>query len=612
MQALLSKLPAFALPFVTRSLRGGRGKRYIIFSLLLASLTGIMGLWIALGAGNFEQSLRIEFDVEDYEFERERAEFTVLTHDALEQREAEDELRVLVSGRRSYDSVIYGNAFELYDHGLRMLEMAAWSPAYAADDEALRAQAIALLSDRIPTYQLDVYERNVYDPSYAREMFPWHDKHQRQMLEVVIAKAGVPDIETYASPLSFHDALKLTVFFAGIILASLVTVFGPLLVAVQQAQERHENTLMPLTGTALDARELTLGLSAGPMAVVAIFAVPQLLIFMLCALLAGEFAVAMAMIAAMIATGALFMFGGQLLGQLLGHKRTPGIIGIALMMLTGVAWLSGAGLMFSADHNVAGVSAILPHLGLAALLAEVFVEIPANFSRVFVGAFAWTGGAVVLSWLMLTALARRIEGRNGPLLGALPALLGAATCVVLVNVALPTDIDNSRDAIRHFLGLAMLAFPLALLLMARVPTGDGPAKMRKVPVPALLGEFAAWGAIHAFAIAVLFGTDLQAMHPVSLLWMAWCIGVLGLIAIRVVSVPSTVASSLWAGFCGMSLILGFAQAMFWGVDRGHHDFEDVFVMMQLSPVLGLIQLALTIYIPVSLVRHLRKNLGSIR
>jgi hypothetical protein len=88
--------------------------------------------------------------------------------------------------------------------------------------------------------------------------------------------------------------------------------------------------------------------------------------------------------------------------------------------------------------------------------------------------------------------------------------------------------------------------------------------------------------------------------------------VLGLIAMRIVATPSKVSANLWAGFCTFSLLLGFGQSVFWGVDGGHKDIDDVFVMMQLSPVLGLLQIALVVWIPLSLVRHLRSNLGSIR
>ena len=68
--------------------------------------------------------------------------------------------------------------------------------------------------------------------------------------------------------------------------------------------------------------------------------------------------------------------------------------------LCGVAWLLGGALAADAEHEVAGFAAVLPHIGLSALLAEVFIEIPADFSWVFVGTFAWTCGAVVLGWVL--------------------------------------------------------------------------------------------------------------------------------------------------------------------------------------------------------------------
>ncbi|PRQ04674.1 hypothetical protein ENSA5_05880 [Enhygromyxa salina] len=605
MQALLSKLPAFALPFVTRSLRGGRGKRYVIFSLVIAALTGIVGLWLALGNGSFEQSLRVEMGLEAYEFDREREAFTVYTHDLREHADTEREIAELRRAGIHTDTdteYLYTGAYQLFDHGRMLLEHAASSPVRTEDQARLRDEARALLG----------LDSQTMDPTYGREAwadaFWWHDAKEVAVLERVLEAGGVPAVEGYSSPLAVGDALEITGFLAGMLLAALATVFAPLLVAVQQAQERHENTLMPLTGTALSPRELAIGLASGPTAVVAIFAVPQLAIFLLCSALAGELLVAGALLAALATTSVFFIFGGQLLGQLLGHKRTPGIIGIALMSLAGVAWMTGAAIAVDAEHEIAGFSAVLPHIGLSALLAEVFIEIPANFSRVFVGTFAWTGAALILGGLTMTALARRIEGRAGSLLSRGQALLGAVTCVILVNVALPTAMHDG-EALRLYLGLALLALPFALLLMARVPAGDGPPRMRKVPVPALLLEFAAWGAIHAVVAGVAFGFDAAAFHPVALAWLAWCIAVLGLIAIRVVSVPAKIIATLWAGFCGMSLLLGFAQAMVWAIERANLD--ELFVLSQLSPVLGLIQVGLTIWIPLSLVRHLRKNLGAI-
>ena len=595
---LLAKLPAFALPFVTRSLRGGRGRRYMVFSLILAVVTSIVGMWLTLGSGNLEQSMRVDLDVEPYEFEVERQTFTVLTHDPFEYQRVKSEIAQLQAKGEAPDEFRYGEAYELFEQGQIMMQEAARSTVFNTNHAQLRERAAAMIDPQA-----------VMDYEWSND-FNWQNASQVKMLEAVLDNQGIPQVATYSSPLGVHDGLKLIGLFAGLLLAGLATVFAPLLVAVQQAQERHENTLMPLTGTALSPRELAVGLAAGPSTVIAIFAVPQLLIFLTCAAVAGEILVAGALLAAIAATGALFIFGAQLLGQLMGNKRTPGVIGIALMCLTGVAWLTGAGLMFSHEHEVAGFSAVLPHLGLAALLTETFFDVPASFSRVFFGAFVWTGGAVIFAWLTMNALSRRIEGTGGALLDRWSTLLGALTCVGLVNVALP-DTAYQDEFVRQYMGLAMLALPFALLLMARVPVGDGHPRMRKVPVPSLLLEFGAWGVLHVVLVGVVFGVDLESLHPVAIGWLTWCTVVLGLIAIRVVAVPAKVAANLWAGFCGMSLMVGFAQALYWAESWQQHDLGDVFAMSELSPMLGLLQVGLTVWIPVSLVRHLRKNLGSI-
>jgi hypothetical protein len=593
MHALLSKLPAFALPFVTRSLRGGRGKRYSIFSLVIAALTGIIGLWLALGSGQFEQSLRAEFNLEEHEFVRERQEFTVYVHSETELRRAEREIRGL---SKAIEVREYGEVAQLVDHGRMMLERASRSTAHNQSYIELREQARQLTG--------------IYFTDVATD-FAWYDAGEVQSLRSVIDRGGVPAVELYRSPLDIRDALVITGFLAGLLLAGFTTIFVPLLVAVQQAQERHENTLMPLTGTALSPRELAMGLALGPISVVAIFAIPQLAIFLICAAVAGEVLVAGALLAALFTTSVLFTFLAQLLGQLFGHRPTPGVIGISLMSLLGVAWLMGAAFAADAEPDTAGFAAVFPHIGLSALLAEVFIEVNAGFGRAFVSIFVWTLGAMVFGWLTMTALSRKIEGSDGALLTRAQALLGALTSIALVNVAIPAQ-AHEAEAVRQYVGLGMLSLPFFALFMARVPTSDGPPRMRKVPAPALLLEFASWGVAHIVLAGLMFGFDSQALHPVALAWMGWCVLVLGLIAIRIVATPGKVSANLWAGFCAFSLVFGFAQSVYWGVDGSRKDFDDVFVMMQLSPVLGVLQIALMIWIPLSLVRHLRSNLGSIR
>jgi hypothetical protein len=599
MQALLSKLPAFALPFVTRSLRGGRGRRYLIFSLVIAALTGVVGLWLALGSGNFEQGLRAEFGLEEHEFIRERREFTVYVHsqDALHRAERERRHIADELARSGFPTTReYGEVSAIVDWGRSALERASRSTAYMPEQIELRNQARAVTGIYIEDTMMT---------------FAWNDPTEVEGLRAAIARRGLPAIEMYESPLGIRDALRITGFFAGILLAAFATVFAPLLVAVQQAQERHENTLMPLTGTALSPRELAVGLAVGPVSVISIFAIPQLAIFLICSTFAGEVLVAGALLAALFATSVLFIFGAQLLGHLFGHRRTPGVIGIALMAVTGVAWLVGAAFVADGENSTAGFAAVFPHIGLSALLAEVFIEIHSSFGWVFVATFVWTCGAVVLAWLAMTALSRKIEGSDGALLTRAHALIGALTCIALVNVAIPHE-GYQAEALRQYVGLGILALPFFALFLTRVPTTDGPPRMRKVPVGKLLLEFASWGVAHIVVVGVLFGLDLQAMHPIALSWLGWCVLVLGLIAIRIVATPGKVAANVWAGFCAFSLVLGFAQSVYWGVEGRHRDLEDVFVMMQLSPVLGLIQIALTVWIPVSLIRHLRSNLGSIR
>ena len=73
------------------------------------------------------------------------------------------------------------------------------------------------------------------------------------------------------------------------------------------------------------------------------------------------------------------------------------------MSVTGMAWLIGAAFAADAEHELAGAAAVFPHIGLSALLAEVFIEIDAAFGRVFVATFVWTCGAVVLAWLATLA-----------------------------------------------------------------------------------------------------------------------------------------------------------------------------------------------------------------
>src|SRR5690606_34815234 len=119
------------------------------------------------------------------------------------------------------------------------------------------------------------------------------------------------------------------------------------------------------------------------------------------------------------------------------------------------------------------------------------------------------------------------------------ALAAAATAMVLVTCASPLKADGYEPL--YLLNLGVLAVPLALLLMMRVPIGDVPAAMRKVPVGGLVGEFLGWSALYLAAAAVMVGLDQMYVlrQPVALLYALWFLGVTALLALRVTAAPLT-------------------------------------------------------------------------
>jgi hypothetical protein len=606
MNKLLAKLPAFALPFVTRSLRGGRGRRYALMSLLIATATAMLGLWLALGSGSFEQSVRMELALEGNEWNRQRSEFVVFAHNDHERMAYEADARKIRRNPYADLHANWGEVAMLTRDGRYLLEDFAQAVNARTDEElALQARARAVLDPNGTIQDWSGYGR-----------VSWDDPELRAQFERVLELEGVPEVKPYTSPLGLGDALTFVGFIAGLVLAACATVFAPLLVAIQQAQERHENTLTPLTGTGLRSRELAIGLASGPVAVVAIFAAPHLLMFAGCALLVGNGLSGLGLLAALAASGLFLIFAGQLLGHLIGHRRTPGIIAIAMMSVLGIAWLAGVALLTELERDTAGFAAVLPTLGLSGLLAHTFVDggaayfgPQAYFDMLLLATVAWSVAALVFAGLALAALSHEIEGRPGARLGRGATLLGALTCIGLMQMMIPFHV--TEEGLRMYLGLGVLALPFAVLLMARVPVGDDPPRMRRVPVARLLGEFAGWCVAHVAVSTVLSSFDVgDTLHPVALIWMSWCVLVLGLMAIRVVSLQSSILSHLFLAFCGASLIMGFLQSAFWAFDNSH-DLEDLFAMSQVSAVLGLLQIFVTVGIPLALVRSLRKKLGSL-
>lgn len=587
-------LPAFCVPFVTRAFRGGRRRRFTFFSGLLGLLALVMSFWLALGSGPMEQELRVALDLEQSEWEREQNEYLIIVHGAEEEKMMRDGF-VLESTR--------GEA-----RGL--LQAAVAKPTLEPEFMELQERAQALL-ELEPGSTVDYY-----DP-----YFEWYDGWQIQRIESIVANGLEPRVVRYASPLGVVDAFSLLGVISGSILILLAFVFGPLTVGVQQAQEVNENTLQPLTGTALTARQLALGLASGPLAVVGLLALPQIALYLVASGITGGLAPAAGLIVIATLGCAAVSLTTQLIGHMMGRRRTPGIVGGFLLVALGTGAAVGMGFGLNLDGDTARILTLLPQGSAFYLLHEAFAggpllaasEVSAAISSMAAGAM----GLIVLSVLLLLVLERKIAGRDGPALTRVEALVGLLTATVLALITVPYIDDMWRqdnDEVYYMMTLALLAPSLTLLMMSRVPVGDLPPNMRRLSLPRLLGELAVGMGIHLLAVLLISRDPLSfgVFHPVSLAYLVWCGAVLGLLAVRAVAYPVSILNGVWLAFCTLALSVAFGHAAVWSAETGHLGLSHVFALGELSPVLGLIQVALTVFIPLSLVRALRKNLAAIR
>src|SRR5690606_4508715 len=88
----LEALRTAALPFVTRSLRGGRLRRTLALSLLLSILTVVLGAWISFGDGDFEAGVRVSFGLEESRWSRQQNDYVIVVDSPGEAAELEREL----------------------------------------------------------------------------------------------------------------------------------------------------------------------------------------------------------------------------------------------------------------------------------------------------------------------------------------------------------------------------------------------------------------------------------------------------------------------------------------------------------------------------------------
>jgi hypothetical protein len=536
-----------ARPFVARALRGPRGRRLLALSVLLTAMSGVLGGWLALGTGEVERELRAAFSLEENTFRQEQSRFVLIADSADEAAALHSELQRRAAGLvPGYDETAYRVQNMLDTAELRLRQAAVGEPP--RELRGLQVEAVRTLETWTKSH--------VPSGSYrAGDYFAWYDADEVRALRSAVAREMTPGVEIYASPLGPLDALRMAGVFAGGALILLLLLAAPVLAGTQMAQETHENTLQPLAGSALRAQELAIGLTAGPLAVVGVLA--------------------------------------ALLGILGG-------IGVALAA--------------EMSHRTAGTLALLPQAAASHSLAQAFGlggEGPAFGAEidttvpVIVGAL----GMLTLAYLGLRALARRVGNTDVVTLRGGEALVGAIAAMVLVTTANP-PLDEWRSEEFYLLNLGMLSIPLAILLMMRAPTGDVPPALRRTPVGPLVGEFMAWAALYLALAATMLPHGAMHVfgHPIAFLYALWFLVVTALLSLRVAVAPMTFASRLWTMVCMVMLAIAFGETAAWSrsAQNLYSSNPSVFALTELSPLLGFVQAALTIAVPWTLLRALRR------
>ncbi len=605
----MTELRAAVRPFVARSLRGPRARRSFALSAVLAAVVMVLGLWIARGDGELERDARRGLQLEKSSQQRMYEDFVFVTHDVWSTEHARAEVERLVEA----EHVDFGR------HGGHVFQMAAMGHDTLRAAVAADPKSIPLSHAQLAGQAQLVYERHAHWSAGNRvgrtAGFDWNSERDRTRLAAIVAHDLVPEVVEYGSPLGTRDAIGLVGLFAGLLLTVLATVVAPVLVGIAVAQEAHENTLQPLTGTSLSPRQLAFGLIVGPAAPIAIVAAPQLAIALVAASLVGGLLPAFVYVALLVpCVWALFALA-QVVGMHAGKRRGPGIIGITLLALSGTWTL--VGVVLGLDHwftrSKAGVMALVPSGGLVHFLRDAFIgapDMPVQIEAVEPGWFATRLFAsaltcIVLGVLALRATERRILGRFATPLSRSEAMVGIAMLSTLTLLSVP------EGATQAWLGtLAMLVMPMQVLVMGRVPVGDAPAGTTRVRVGALLGEFAAFVAIHAVLAAAIVGLGwLGDLRPAASLQLGWGLLVAALVSIRVVAAPAKLPTLVWAGFAYVLAIVTFVTGAI-NIASLRQPYgarsEVLFALWEASPVLGLVQAAFTLAIPVLFVRALRQ------
>ena len=586
---------AACLPFVTRSLRGARGRRLWFGSGLLALLVLVFGTYLGQSSGSLARGLRVDFDLEESQWEQSDRDFSIIVHSEAEKR------RVLRRAERSPGDAPSGRIHNRAVQGWLLLDHVSGPHVIPPrDQQGVQRRARVLRNARVDLAPPDLAHRRQY------EHFNWNDPRDQRRLQAVLDAELQPTVEVYRSPIDGPTTLRLIGTMAGGLLLLLAMVVAPLWVGVKVAQELHENTLQPLTGTALTARQLVVGLIAGALAPVAIVATPLAAIVLVTAVGWGAVVPAVGFELGLLAMSTMLISLAMLAAMATGRKRAPGLVGIALLALLGGMAFVGTAIGLHLNPHLYGVVTLAPSASSAHLLAETFFPVN-HFS--FEDALGLdlrlvlvTAGAAVLSAIGLRAIERQVSGDcQGGALRRSEAMAAAGMLVVLATASLPSGIGYG-EAVLMSLAVAML--PLLLVFLGRVPGGDVPPTMRRIPVKALLGEFALWCGL-PLVLAVAVSERFIEFRPhavIGMMHLAWALAVAALVTIRTAALPSTIPQRLWLavclGFAGMGYVTGAA----WCLDSP--DIEFLFPLGAAAPALGVVHLALYVWIPSSLLRPL--------
>jgi hypothetical protein len=589
------ELHSACLPFVTRALRGSARRRVTLASVLLLVAVVLLGAWIGRSPSFAAHDARVSLRLEQSRWEREQREFTIFVENERERR------AMLREGERDVSMQRWSSIRSRAEDAWVLLDVAAAAHVVPPQPEReLYERAQALRNARLDLVPPDLEPRRAY------QRFNWWSPQDRQRLQAIVDAELVPSVVIYSSSLDAADTIRLVGALAAGLLLVLLTMIAPLWVGVQLAQELHENTLQPLTGTALTARQLVVGLVAGPLAPVAIVAAPQLALMLLAAATAGRVVPAIGMLAMGSAMGAMLV-GLCMLGALaMGRKRAPGLVGIGLLALLGSGALAGLAAGLELRASVLGLVAILPGAGPVHLVSEAFMPHVYLSGRDAAALDLRLGlasvGAVVLAALALRALERCMGGTNRR--GALRPVEAVVAAVVLAVLAVVAVPEQASMGEAFLAALALAIVPLQVVLMGRVPGGDAPPQLRRVPLARLLAEHSVWvGIVLAVSLVVEGPPELRAGAVVGMLHLGWAVMATGLVTLRAAAMPTSILAKLWLIVCLGFVMIEYVTGVVWCVDSP--DAEMLFPMGAAHPLLGLLQVAMVVWIPISLVRRLR-------